>query len=64
MPGVVLHGRVPGREEFGRKPCFEAVRAESAQADRRGGKQRAEDEKLLQDVFLVLFFVRCGRFLP
>jgi hypothetical protein len=38
--------------------------AERAEADRRGGSERAQDEKNLQAGFLVLFLARCGRFLP
>jgi hypothetical protein len=64
MPGVVLHGRLPHREHVRRKPRLETMGAERAEADRRRGSERAEDEKNLQAGFLVLFLARCGRFLP
>lgn len=38
--------------------------AESTEADRQCGEQRAEGEKDLQAGFLVFLFGRPGRFLP
>ena len=64
MPCVVLHRRLPDGEHLGRKPRPEAVRAEGAQPDRDGGKQRAENEEYLQAGFFVFLFGRPGRFLP
>jgi hypothetical protein len=64
MPGVVLHCRLPQREQVRRKSRPETMGAERAEPDRRGGSERAEDEKNLQAGFLVLFLARCGRFLP
>jgi hypothetical protein len=40
------------------------MRAEGAEADRDGGKQRAQGEESLQAGFLVFLFGRPGRFLP
>jgi hypothetical protein len=61
---MVLDRGIPYREHFRGKPCSERVSAERAQRDRSRGGERAECQENLQAGFLVLFFVRCGRFLP
>jgi hypothetical protein len=64
MPDVVLDGGMPYREHFRGKARSQRVSAERAQADRDRGGERAECQENLQAGFLVLFFARCGRFLP
>jgi len=64
MPGMVLDRGMPYREHFRGKPRLERVSAERAQCDRSCGGERAECQENLQAGFLVLFFARCGRFLP
>jgi len=55
---------MPHGEHVWRETGLEAMRAERAEPDRRGGSERAEDEENLQAGFLVFFLARCGRFLP
>lgn len=64
MPSVVLDCGLPYGEQLRGQPRLERVSAERAQADRGRGGERAECQEDLQAGFLVLFFVRCGRFLP
>ena len=64
MPGVVLDGGLPYREHFRGKPRSQRVSTERAQRDRSRGGERAECQESLQAGFLVVFFRRCGRFLP
>jgi hypothetical protein len=64
MPGVVLDCGLPHTELFRSQPRLEGVSAERAQRDRSRGGERAECQENLQAGFLVLFFARCGRFLP
>jgi hypothetical protein len=64
VPAVVLHRRLPYPEQVRGKPRLERVGAERAQRDRSRGGERAECQENLQAGFLVLFFARCGRFLP
>ena len=64
MPCVVLDGGVPHAEQLRGEARLERVGAERAQANRCRGGERAECQEDLQAGFLVLFFARCGRFLP
>jgi len=64
MPGVILGRGLPHAEQLRGKPRLERVSAERAQRDRSRGGERAECQENLQAGFLVLFFARCGRFLP
>ena len=64
MPRVVLDRGLPHRKQLRGQPRLERVSAERAQRDRSRGGERAECQKNLQAGFLVLFFARCGRFLP
>ena len=61
---MVLDSRLPDPEHLRGNPSSQAVGAEGAQADRDGRSQGAQDEKRLQAGFLLVFFSRCGRFLP
>jgi hypothetical protein len=64
MPRVVLDRGLPQRKHLRRKSGLERMSAKRAQADRDRGGERTECQEDLQAGFLVLFLVRCGRFLP
>ena len=64
VPSVVLNGGLPHAKQLRGQTRLERVGAERAQRDRSRGGERAECQENLQAGFLVLFFARCGRFLP
>jgi hypothetical protein len=62
---MVLHARIPDREQLRAEARFQGMRAERPQRNAGRGEQRAQgdDELGAQDAFFD-FFTRCGRFLP